>query len=80
MFVPVFEKVMADTAIGDISEPFNTQFGWHILKVVDRRQEDMSEDMIRNQARNLLQSRRYQEELQSWLQEIRASAYVEVKL
>lgn len=80
MFVPAFEKVMAETDIGAISEPFHSQFGWHILKVVDRRKEDMSDDMIRNQARNLLHSRRYQEELQSWLQEIRAAAYVEEKL
>jgi len=80
MFVPAFEKTMAETAIGDISKPFHTQFGWHILKVNDRRQEDMSEDMIRNQAHHLLHNRRYQEELQSWLQEIRASAYVEIKL
>lgn len=80
MFVPAFEEVMAKTNIGAISEPFHSQFGWHILKVVDRRKEDMSDDMIRNQARNLLHNRRYQEELQSWLQEIRAAAYVEEKL
>lgn len=80
MFVPAFEKVMTETKIGMVSEPFHSQFGWHILKIIDRRQEDMSNEMIRDQARNLLHSRRYEEELQSWLQEIRAAAYVEEKL
>lgn len=80
MFVPAFEKVMGETKIGGISEPFHSQFGWHILTVVERRDQDMSDEMIRNQARGLLQNRRYEEELQSWLQEIRADAYVEEML
>lgn len=79
-FVPEFEKTMNETAIGDISEPFRSQHGWHILQVEDRRQQDMSERVKRNQARNLLRNRRFEEELPIWLQEIRDEAYVEVKL
>lgn len=80
MFVPQFEQVMGATDIGEISFPFQTQHGWHILQVEDRRKEDMSERVIKNQAFNLLRSRRFEEELPIWLQEIRDDAYVDIKL
>ncbi len=80
MFVPQFEQVMAATNIGEISFPFQTQHGWHILQVEDRRKEDMSERVIKNQALNLLKSRRFEEELPLWLQEIRDDAYVDIKI
>ncbi|MEX1032837.1 MAG: peptidylprolyl isomerase [Cellvibrionaceae bacterium] len=79
-FVPEFERTMNQTAIGEVSEPFRSEHGWHILQVEDRRQQDMSERVKRNQARNLLRSRRFEEELPIWLQEIRDEAYVDVKL
>lgn len=79
-FVPEFERVMNETAVGEISEPFRSQHGWHILMVIDRRVQDMSEQVKRNQAYNLLRNRRFEEELPIWLQEIRDEAYVEVKL
>lgn len=79
-FVPEFEKVMNETPVGEISEPFRSQHGWHILMVMDRRVQDMSERVKRNQAYNLLRNRRFEEELPIWLQEIRDEAYVEIKL
>lgn len=79
-FVPEFEKVMNETAVGAVSQPFRSQHGWHILMVEDRRVQDMSERVKRNQAYNLLRNRRFEEELPIWLQEIRDEAYVEVKL
>lgn len=80
MFVPIFEETMKNTAIGEISQPFKSQFGWHILQVEERRKEDMSEQMKRNQASNLIRSRRYDEEYQAWLTQIREEAYVEIKI
>lgn len=80
MFVPAFEETMKNTAIGAISEPFKSQFGWHILQVQERRNEDMSEQMKRNQASNLIRSRRFDEEFQLWLTQIREEAYVELKI
>ena len=80
MFVPAFEETMKETAVGEISEPFKSQYGWHILQVQERRQEDMSEQMKRNQASNLIRSRRFDEEFQSWLTQIREEAYVEIKI
>ncbi len=79
-FVKQFEETMANTDIGKISRPFKSQFGWHILQVLERRQEDMSDQMKRNQAANTLRSRRFDEEFQLWLTQIREEAYVEIKL
>ncbi len=80
MFVPIFEETMAHSDIGEVSEPFKSQFGWHILQVQERRKQDMSEQMKRNQAANLIRSRRFDEEFQLWLTQIREEAYVEIKI
>jgi len=80
MFVPAFETSMANTPIGKISSPFKSDFGWHILQVLERRKEDMSEQMKRNQAQNVIRSRRFDEEFQLWLTQIREEAFVEIKL
>ena len=80
MFVPVFEATMNNIAIGEISEPFESQFGWHILQVTDRRQQDFSEEILRNRAQNLIRQRKYDEELQVWLQEIKDEAFIEIKI
>ncbi|WP_299774000.1 peptidylprolyl isomerase [uncultured Pseudoteredinibacter sp.] len=79
-FVPEFEATMNDIEVGKVSEPFRSQFGWHILKVDERRQQDFTDTVIRNQAANIIRKRRFEEELPNWLQEIRDEAYVEVKL
>ncbi len=80
MFVASFEETMATTPVGKVSRPFKSQFGWHILEVMERRKEDMSEQMKRNQAQNVIRSRRFDEEFQLWLTQIREEAFVEIKL
>lgn len=77
--VPAFREEMARTAIGELSKPFESQFGWHVLQVIDRRSTDSSEQMREQQAINLLRNRKYDEELQTWLRQIRDEAYVEIK-
>ncbi len=79
-FVGQFGDVMNATEIGQISAPFLTQFGWHILEVVDRREQDMSDEARENMAVEILHKRRFEEEQQEWLKEIRDEAYVEVRL
>ena len=79
-FVPEFTQAMNSTPVGEISMPFRSQYGWHILQVEGRRQQDMTDQYIRNQAANLLRNRRYEEELQNWRREIRDEAYVDIKL
>lgn len=78
--VPEFEQQMQNAKVGELSEPFRSNFGWHILQVTERRQQDMSEEFRRGRARQMLQKRRYDEELDGWLREIRQNAYVEIKL
>ena len=78
--VPEFREVMANSATGQLSEPFQSQFGWHILEVLGRRATDASAEFREQQAMNLLRNRKYDEELQAWLRQIRDEAYVEVKL
>ncbi len=79
-FVPVFENTAADLAIDEMSEPVLSQFGWHIIQVTGRRNQDFSEELITNQARNALGQRKYAEELPIWLQEIRNEAFVDIRL
>jgi peptidyl-prolyl cis-trans isomerase SurA len=77
--VPEFEQAMNTTEVDQISDPVQTQFGWHILQVEDRRQEDMTSEAIRRQATNYLHDRKYQEELDAWLRQIRDEAFVDIK-
>jgi len=77
---PEFADVMTTTPQGKVSVPFQSQYGWHILQVQGEREVDMTDDMRERQAINLIQSRKYEEELQSWLLQIRDEAYVEIKI
>jgi len=77
--VPEFDATMQETAAGHISAPFQTQFGWHILEVEDRRETDVGAENQRNQVRNMLYNRRFEEELPIWLRKIRSEAYVDIK-
>ena len=78
--VPPFEETMNNTAVGDLSDPFKTQFGWHILQVMERRSQDIGDLLQASQARQILHRRRYEVELQNWLGEIRDESYVEIKI
>jgi peptidyl-prolyl cis-trans isomerase SurA len=78
-FVPEFEAVMNNIPLNMVSDPFRSQFGWHIMQVTERRNQDFSEEIKRAQAENILRQRKFEEELQIWLQEIRDKAFVEIK-
>ena len=77
--VPEFERAMAVTDIGALSEPVLSQFGWHLLEVTGRRDQDMSELITRGKAREYLHQRKYNEELDAWLRRIRDEAFVDIK-
>ena len=79
MFVAEFEETMSGIELNEISAPFLSQFGWHILQVTERRKQDFSDEIKRNRAQNVLRQRKFEEELQVWLQEIRDEAFVEIK-
>lgn len=78
-FVPQFEKVMNSLVIKQISEPFRSQFGWHILQVLERRKQDETRQLMRNRAMQSIQQRKADEELQLWLRRIRDESYVEYR-
>lgn len=79
MMVPQFDDVMLKTPVGQISAPFQTQYGWHILKVDDVRDQDVTEQARRTKARQILSERQFDQELDNWLREVRADSYVEIK-
>ena len=78
--VPEFREVMDRTPVGKTSKPFKSPYGYHVLEVLGRRATDSSAQMRKQQAITVLRNRKYDEELQSWLRQIRDEAYVEVKL
>lgn len=77
--VPEFDKTMQTIPKGELSAPFKTQFGWHILEVQDIRETDISEEVKRNQVHQLLYNRRFEDELPIWLRRIRNEAFVDIK-
>ena len=78
--VPVFERTMDSLAPGAISEPFRSQFGWHLVQVLERRDRDATETSRRAEARRRLRSRKIEENTQAWLRRVRGEAYVEYRL
>ena len=77
--VPEFEQIMNLTQAGEVSEPFESRFGWHILWVRDRRTQDVTSEMMENMARNAIGQRKFNEELDNWLRELRSQSYVEIR-
>jgi peptidyl-prolyl cis-trans isomerase SurA len=76
-FVPAFENTLNSLSDGEISEPFQTQFGWHILQVLGRREIDQTTAVQEAKARQAIKQRKLDEELRLWLRRIRDEAYVE---
>jgi peptidyl-prolyl cis-trans isomerase SurA len=77
--VPEFERTMGELGIGQMSEPFRTQYGWHLVQVLERRQQDSTEDMRRSRAREFVRQRKVEEETQAWLRRLRDEAYVDIR-
>jgi peptidyl-prolyl cis-trans isomerase SurA len=79
-FVPEFEKTLAQLQPDEISEPFRTQFGWHIIQLLGRRQYDTTEEIKHQRAFQALRESKADEETELWLRRLRDEAYVEYKL
>jgi peptidyl-prolyl cis-trans isomerase SurA len=75
-----FEEVMSKMEINKFSKPFKSAFGWHILKVLDRREKNISDDLLKDKAYGILFQRKYREQLENTLEEIRSEAFVDIKI
>jgi peptidyl-prolyl cis-trans isomerase SurA len=77
--VPEFEQAMNRLALGATSGPVRTQFGWHVIKVEERRRQDVTKDRQREQARTAIRQRKADEQFQEFVRQTRDRAYVEYK-
>jgi peptidyl-prolyl cis-trans isomerase SurA len=78
--VPEFERAMDELKVGQVSEPIRSPFGWHLIQVQERRNQDMSGDQQRLRARQTLRAQKAEEAYQEWLQQLRDRAFVERRL
>ena len=78
--VPEFERVMSALKPGEISQPFKTSFGWHLMQVLARREAGVTQERRRMQARQALKERKSDEAFQDWLRQLRDRTYVEMRL
>lgn len=76
VYDPVFEQTLANLEVNEISEPFQSSFGWHIVQLLGRRTDDQTDAMKRQQAMRILQQRKFGEEVENWIRELRDEAYV----
>ena len=77
LYVPEFKQRVDTMPTHQISAPFKTDHGWHIVEVLDRRKADRTDEAMKNRAYQLIMNRKFNEETQAWLQELRAAAYIE---
>lgn len=78
LYVPEFKHQVETLPVGQISEPFKTVHGWHIVEVIERREVDRTDSALKNRAYRILFNRKFNEEVGAWVQELRASAFVEM--
>jgi peptidyl-prolyl cis-trans isomerase SurA len=77
--VPAFEEQMDLLAVGEVSRPFRTEFGWHIVQVLDRRDYDATDETRRDQARKAVRDEKAKEALEGYLRRLRDEAYLELR-
>lgn len=78
--VPEFERAMNDLKVGEVSDPIETPFGFHLIQVLERKTDDMSQDRLRTAARNAIRERKTEEATDEWMRQLRDRAYVEYRL
>jgi len=77
--VPGFANVMTQLPLNTLSGVTKSRFGFHLIEVLDTRESDISEEQMKDRARRILTERKFSQELDSWLRQVRADAFVELK-
>lgn len=77
--VPGFANVMTQLPLSTLSGVTKSRFGFHLIEVLDTRESDISEEQMKDRARRILTERKFSQELDSWLRQVRADAFVELK-
>jgi len=78
-FVPEFDRMLESLTENEISQPFRTQFGWHVVQLLGRRDYDNTEELRRQRAFLQLRESKADEETELWLRRLRDEAYVDIK-
>lgn len=78
-YLPEFEQTLHTLAVEEISRPIQTNFGWHIIQKLGERQQNMTKEHWKNQARQAIYERKFADELDAWLARIRDEAFIEIK-
>lgn len=78
IYVPAFKDTLAKLEINEISQPVRSQHGWHLMQLMDKRVGDVTEKLKEDKAYQLLFQRKFAEETDAWIREMRASAYIEL--
>ena len=78
-FVPEFEQTMSELELGEISQPIQSPFGWHIIEVLERRTHDTTDDVRRQKAMMAIRNGKVAEETELWIRQIRDEAFVEYR-
>jgi peptidyl-prolyl cis-trans isomerase SurA len=78
-FVPEFEQAMNNLALGGVSAPVETRFGWHLIQVQERRTVAPDTKQLRDQARQALRERKFEEAYGEWVREVRGRSYIEFR-
>ncbi|MFT6926068.1 MAG: peptidyl-prolyl cis-trans isomerase SurA [Psychromonas sp.] len=78
MYVPEFKQLALSLPVGEISQPFRTMHGWHILEVMGKRKSDTTEQATKQKAYSLLFQQRFPAEVYAWMNEIRQEAYIKI--
>jgi peptidyl-prolyl cis-trans isomerase SurA len=78
--VPEFEEVMDKLAPNEISQPFQSPFGWHIVQVIERRKQETTDELMRMKAEDAIRQRKGEEAIEAWLRQLRDEAYVDLRI
>ena len=78
IYDPAFRDQVNHLQRGELSQPFRSSHGWHIVQLTDRRKQDATDESMKNRAYQIIYNRRFTEEAQTWLDELRDEAYINI--